>query len=334
VTESRNRKMMAIGVDLGSTNIRVALVRHNGDIVRLLRDRAVGDGPLDFGPKVEQIAKMFDQVLELTGVDRAALAGVGVGVGGHIDREGVIIGTNGPRGMVWRPFPFRTRLSKELALDIPVIVDNDSKVAAWGEYLYGAGRGARDVVCLTIGTGVGGGIIMDGKLVHGASGLAGHLGFVSVDMHGPRCPSGVLGCVEHYASGTAIGRDARQAIQAGRLSQISDPARDTIGDVSSRQVFEAARQGDRLAAETIRNAAHALGIATCSLLHTLNPEVVIIGGGVAEQGDLFLAPVRQTVREYAMRSYTHTPIKAAEMGNAAGVVGAAALCWSTSGAER
>ena len=326
MTERQHPGRNAIGVDLGSTNIRVALVRQDGEIVRLLRDVAAGSGPLDFGPKVEQIAGMVDQLLELTEVDQGTLAGVGVGVGGHIDREGTIIGTNGPREMVWHPFAFRSRLSAQLALDLPVCVDNDSKVAAWGEYLYGAGRGARDVVCLTVGTGVGGGIIIDGKLVHGAAGLAGHLGFISVDMNGPRCPSGVQGCIERYASGTAIGREACKGLRSGCYSRLCELVEGET--VDSHAVFDGARQGDWLARQTINSAAHALGIAICSLLHTLNPEVVIIGGGVAEQGDVFLNPVRQTVKEHAMLSYAQTPILSAEMGDRAGVVGAAALCWS------
>jgi len=326
VTEGQGSHREAIGVDLGSTNIRVALVRQDGEIVRLLRDKAAGSVTLDFGPKVDQIAGMVDQLLDLTGVDWDMLAGVGVGVGGHIDRDGVITGANGPRETVWFPFPFRTRLSEALGRALPLCVDNDSKVAAWGEYLYGAGRGARDVVCLTLGTGVGGGIIIDGKLVHGAAGLAGHLGFVSVDMHGPLCPSGVPGCIEHYASGTAIGRDACSGLKSGCYSKLCDLVEGET--VASTTVFEAARRGDWLARQTINNAAYALGIAICSLLHTLNPEVVIIGGGVAEQGDVFLNPVRQTVREHAMLGYAQTPILPAEMGDRAGVVGAAALCWS------
>jgi glucokinase len=207
-----------------------------------------------------------------------------------------------------------------------VYVDNDSKGAALGEFLYGAGRGTRNMVCLTVGTGVGGGLVLDGKLVHGAQGLAGLAGVMSVDMHGERCPSGAMGCLEHYASGSGIARAARTTLRAGRTSVLREDAGGNIEAVTSEMVFAAAKRGDAVATKTVRDAAYALGIAISTLLHLLNPEVVVIGGGVAEQGELFLEPVRRTVAEHTIAHYL-VPIKAAELGNMAGVVGAAALCW-------
>lgn len=318
----------AIGADLGGTNLRVGLVRDDGEILRLVRQRVPGNGNRSIEIKIHRLVRLVQEVLASPEASGFPLDGVGIGVGGQVNRQGEIIGTNGPREIPWEIVPFRALVKQALETDLPVYVDNDSKVAAWGEYLYGAGRGTRCMVCLTIGTGVGGGLVLDGKLFDGASGLAGHLGFVSVDMHGHRCPSGVMGCVEYYASGSGIAHAARQALRDGRRSKILELAEGEINAVSSPIVFDAAKAGDALAKETIANAAHALGIAIASLLHVLNPEVVVIGGGVAEQGEVFLEPVRRTVAEYSMLNYAKTPIKLAELGNLAGVVGAAGLCWS------
>jgi len=317
----------AIGVDLGSTNLRVGLVRDDGKILRLLRGRAVQNGSQGAGSSVHQLASLVREVLASPEASAVSLDGLGIGVGGQVNRRGEIVGTNGPRHQHWETVPFRRLAEQELQNVLPVRVENDSKVAAWGEYLFGAGRGTDCMICLTIGTGVGGGIVLNGKLLHGASGLAGHLGFISVDMHGPRCPSGVVGCVERYASGTAMTSTTREALRSGRKSEALDLAQGNIDAVTSPMIFEAARHGDYLAKETVRNAAYALGVAIASLLHVFDPDVVVVGGGVAEQGDVFLDPVRRTVEELSMLNFAGTPIKAAELGNLAGVVGAAALCW-------
>jgi len=317
----------AIGVDRGGTNIRVALVRSDGQIIKLLRQRV----PFKIGASADEAMEPLIFLLtELLGSREASevpLDGIGVAIGGQVNRDGVIIGIAGPRDLPWEPLPIRDLVKQGLGTSLPVIVDVDSKGAAWGEYLYGAGRDAKHMVCLTVGTGIGGGLVLDGKLFHGALGIAGHVGFISVDMHGHRCPSGVMGCVEDYASGTAIARAARHALRAGRRSALLELAGGNIEAVSSELVFEAARRGDTLAQEVVVNAAYALGIAIASLLHVLNPDVVVIGGGVAEQGDIFLDPVRRTVIEYSMPNFAQVPIKAAELGNLAGVVGAAALLW-------
>jgi len=317
----------ALGVDLGATNLRVGLVGSDGEVLKLLRHRVAGGKLCNVEAVIQQLVRLIQRVMASPEASGLALDGVGIGVGGQVNRQGEIIGTAGPREQHWEKVPFRALVKQELEMDLPIYVDNDSKAAAWGEYLYGAGRGTNCMVCLTIGTGVGGGIVLDGKLFHGASGLAGHLGFVSVDMHGQRCPSGVMGCVEHYASGTGIAYAARQALRSGRSSKILELAAGDVNAVTSEMVFEAARGGDSLARETVANAAYALGIAVASLIHALNPDVVVIGGGVAEEGDIFLEPVRRTVAQFSMLNYAHTPIKLAELGNVAGVVGAAALCW-------
>jgi len=274
----------------------------------------------------QRVTEMLSRFMAFPDMQAVPLDGVGVVVAGNINRQGEMIGHVGPRGMPWQVIPIREIVQHTVGADVVVRVDNDSKGAAWGEYLYGAGRGTRNMVCLTVGTGVGGGLVMDGKLVHGAEGLAGLAGLLSVDMHGARCPSGAMGCLEYYASGSGIARSARQALLEGRASALSAEAGGDIDAVTSEMVFAAARRGDELALATVQEAAYAMGIAICTLQHLLNPEVVVIGGGVAAQGDLFLEPVRRTASEHSIPHYV-VPIKAAELGNVAGVVGAAALCW-------
>ena len=296
----------AIGADLGGTNIRAALVRDDGTCVKSLRRRTIGDaGTYEYiENSIDALVALFADLSATPEAAGQPLDGVGVGVTGLINRSGAFIGGKGPPDSYRHPLPIRDRLAEQL--DVPVWVDNDSKAAAWGEYCYGAGRGANSMICLTVGTGIGGGIVLDGRLFHGADGLAGHMGFMTLDLHGTRGPSGVVGYLEQLASGTAI------AQMAGR---------------SGESVFEAYRQGDSTARDVIGKVAYALGVAIASLLHILNPDVVVIGGGVAEQGDTFLDLIRAVVRDTSMVNFRATQIRAAELGDAAGVIGAAALCW-------
>jgi glucokinase len=296
----------AIGADLGGTNVRTALVRDDGTCVKSLRRRTVGDAGTyeHIKNSVDVLVALLDDLLAAPDVAGYSLDGVGVGVTGLINRSGAFIGGKGPPDIYQHPLPIRERLAGRL--EMPVWVENDSKAAAWGEYCYGAGRGADSMICLTVGTGIGGGIVLDGRLFHGADGLAGHVGFMTLDLHGTRGPSGAVGYLEQLASGTAIAQ---------------------MAGMPGESVFEAYRQGDATARDVIKKVTYALGVAVASLLHILNPDVVVIGGGVAEQGDMFLDLIRTVVRDSSMINFRATQIRAAELGDAAGVIGAAALCW-------
>ncbi len=325
-TKASERMRHAVGVDRGASNVRMGLVRNDGTVVKAVQEWDPFHSMDEVGASIVRLTHMLLGFLALPELQAVSLDGVGVVIAGNINRRGEMIGHVGPRGVPWTPVPVQALVQQSVGASLPVRVDNDSKGAAWGEYLYGAGRGTRNMACLTVGTGIGGGLVLDGRLIHGAEGLAGLVALISVDMHGERCPSGAMGCVEHYASGSGIARAARRALHHRRESTLRADARGEIEAVTSEMVFAAARRGDALAQETVLNAAYALGIAICSLLHTLNPEVVVIGGGVAEQGDFFLEPVRRTVSEHSIPHYV-VPIKVAELGDLAGVVGAAALCW-------
>lgn len=315
----------AIGADMGSTNVRAALVCNDGKILKLIREPGVPYDASRFEQRVAQLAGLIRAVLESPEAAAVPVEAIGVGSAGQVDSQGNVIGHNGPREIEVF-MPLRSRLQELVQTQLPVFADNDSKAAAWGEFRFGAATGTRHMICLTVGTGIGGGVVVDGKLLHGANGLAGHLGFVSVDMHGPLSKSGVPGCVEDYASGTAIGIIAQQALRGGAHSKILDLAGGSIDAVTSNQVFDAEAVGDPMAKEILGQAAYALGISIVSLVHTFNPDVVVLGGGVCDRGEVFLAPVRETVRKYVMHRFQDTPVKAAMLGNQAGVVGAAALC--------
>jgi glucokinase len=246
----------------------------------------------------------------------AGVRGLPVGVGsiGQIHREtGRILGTTADYEE-YIGFLLRDRLAA--ALSATVWLDNDAKVAGLGELRCGAGRLYRHLVYFGLGTGIGGAVFVDGRLAHGAAGLAGHLGVISVDWRGPIFPSRTPGPIEGYASGTGIAR-------LGREHGLGDEDR----RLTSEEVFAAAVAGDSRAQAAISDAARALGVAITSVLYVLNPEAVVIGGGVAQVGEPFLAQVRGYVAEFAMPEFARTPILPAALGADSGLVGAALQVW-------
>ncbi len=321
------RTRYAIGVDRGGTNVRVGLVRSDGKVLKLVRERTAPRGAGSWEEGERQFVSMLGRMLDLPEVTSVYLDGIGVATGGLVNRDGVIAGTCGAREIAWTDLPVRQALQRGLNTDIPIRVETDTKAAAWGEYLFGAGVGLQHIVYLAMGTGIGGGLILDGKLYHGASGFSALAGHVTVDMHGPRAASGVMGPIEDYASGTAIAVAARSALFKGSYSSLRELSKGDIGSVTSEMVFDAARSGDALARRVVGEAAYAVGITIAGLIHLFNPDVVILGGGVVDQGDFFLDPVRKTVAEHAIRFVAETPIEPAKLGNLAGVVGAASLFW-------
>ena len=303
---------LAIGVDIGATNTRAAVVTRSGQIVaraqRLTRFSGMRLPPDDL---VQLVVACVREVETAAGVQGLP---VGVGSIGQIHREtGRILGTTADYAE-YIGFPLRDRLAAALAAD--VWLDNDAKVAGLGEFRCGAGRPYRHLVYFGLGTGIGGAVFVDGRLVHGATGLAGHLGVVSVDWRGPVFPSRTPGPVEGYASGTGIAR-------LGRAHGLGDEDR----RLTSEEVFAAAAAGDPQAQAAISDAARALGVAITSVLYVLNPEAVVIGGGVAQVGEPFLAQVRAAVADCAMPEFARTPLLPAALGAESGLVGAGVQVW-------
>jgi len=310
-----------IGVDIGGTNLVVGAVREDGEEVRGLVSEPTGapEGP---DVVIERIVTMARGVIEHArrADPNARILGVGVGSPGPLNREtGVVIFTPNLR---WRDMPVRDRIGQ--ALGLPASLDNDANCAMLGEHWVGAARGASNAVCFTIGTGIGGGIVVDGKLVHGASDVAGEIGHITIEVNGRRCGCGNDGCLEAYASGPAIARRAVEAIEAGATSGLTDRVGGDLGRLTAQTVFEAAAGGDPLADELVRDTARYLGVGIANLLNLLNPEVVVVCGGVTRAGDHLFVPLRREVARRAFRPAVEAcRILPGALPGSAGVVGAA-----------
>ena len=314
----------ALGIDAGATNLRCALVNDEGEILKEIRERSKGiwDGPA----YIEQLEGLARQLLEDEICRDKEISGLGIGTCGQVNLKGELFGHNGdPSIRIDPPVAIATALSEKLG--IPVKVVNDGQAAIFGEAIYGAGKDVRNVVGFTIGTGIGGGIVLDRKIFQGAQGIAGHLGFLIIDFNGKPSLAGVPGVAEDFGSGTSIGRIAREWIAADpeRGSYIVEIANGDPKAVTGFQVFEAIKEGDPFAKEIVEYCAKAIGAAAVSMIHALNPDIILLSGGVAEQGDLLVAPIREYVRTCSLYNTRNTPVRIAELGSKAGVVGAAAL---------
>ncbi|MDR7419289.1 MAG: ROK family protein [Armatimonadota bacterium] len=306
-----------LGVDLGGTKILTALVNGRGQVLQRARIATPAGGPEDV---VAAIVATVHDVTHQAHLEAGAVRGIGVGAPGPMDPEtGVVF--EPPNLPGWRDVPLGAMLTVRLGM--PAFVENDANAAALGERWAGAGAGIDDLIYMTVSTGIGGGLILNGDLYHGVSGTAGEVGHMVIDPRGPRCPCGRTGCLEAIASGTSIARDAREAVRAGRPTALAALA---PGDLDAAAVARAAHDGDPVAREIYARAASALGTGIANLVNLLNPAMVIIGGGVARAGDLIFAPVRRIVRQEVFeRPGAAVQIVPALLGDDVGAVGAAAV---------
>ena len=311
-----------ISVDLGGTQIRAALSDREGNILnRVAHPTQADEGP---GPVIERIKEAIRQA---AGQHLGEVQAIGIASAGPLDPwKGVII--KAPNLPGWRNVPLKAIMEEEFGL--PTYVGNDANLAALAEQRFGAGKGARNLIYITHSTGIGGGIIVDGRLLLGSKGLAAEVGHITIDIDGPRCGCGNIGCLEAMAAGPAIARNAVQAIKAGRKTIITDLVGGDLNRITAKEVNEAAQQGDPLGIELIRQAGELLGIGLVSLMHLFNPEIIIIGGGVSKAGELLFEPVRETVRERCMDEayWRDTPIVPAALGDDVGLMGGIALVLS------
>lgn len=312
-------KDQVVGVDLGGTRFRACLIDREGNILRRRSWPTEAEG----GPD-HVIRRLSAGVLEVCAPDGLArVAAVGLGAPGPLDPWlGVILSTPNLPG--WDQVPLRDLMQSELGL--PVVLGNDANLAGLGELYFGAAKGLKDVVYLTVSTGIGGGVITDGRLLLGAHGLAGELGHMTILPDGPLCGCGNHGCLEALASGTAIGRAARARLRSGEPSRLLRLVEGDIDRVDAELVARAAAEGDALADEVFQSAATYLGIGVANILHAFDPEMVVIGGGVSQAGEMLFGTVRRVVQERAMPAYRATAnIVPAALGDDAGLMGAAAL---------
>ena len=325
MTPGKAEKRWIVGVDLGGTNIVVGLVPIEGGDVLGLRTL-----PTDSvrGAKfvVDRIAHMVtDAIAEVVAAHdttRDAVAGVGIGSPGPLNRKtGTVINTP---NLGWRNFPLRDLIAN--AVKLPCTLDNDANCATYGEWWLGAGRGTKTLVGFTLGTGIGGGIVLNGEIYHGCSDVAGEIGHMTIDSNGRKCKCGNYGCLEQYASGPAIAARAVEGIEAGAESLLEEMVDGKLDDVTAATVYEAAVMGDPYATEVMKETAKFLGAGVASMINILNPEMVVIAGGVTRAGDHLFTPLIAEVRRRAFRSAQECcRIVPAELPGTAGVVGAAGV---------
>ncbi len=308
-----------VGIDIGGTKTLSAVVDAQGRVLARHRIETPQRGPRDF---VQVLARELSTLLGLAGLQKEDLSGLGVGAPGPLDPEtGVVF--EPPNLAGWRDVPLGTMLFN--ATGVPTFVENDANAAALGEAWVGAGVGVRDQIYITVSTGIGGGLIFNGELYHGASGTAGEIGHMTVEPDGPICTCGRRGHLEAVASGQAIARMAEEAVQAGRQTRL---AALPPGALTAAAVAQAAFDGDAVAREVYARAGFYIGLAVASLVNVLNPAMVIIGGGVSKAGDLLFDTVRRMVRERAFeRPAEAARIVPAALGDDVGVIGAAAVVY-------
>lgn len=311
----------ALGIDVGGTKIACFRVARDGTI--LARDTV--STPADDADAT--IAAMIDVAKGLLTADVVA---VGVGAAGMVDTTTGVL--RFAPNLAWRELPIAQRIGD--ALGLPCQVDNDANVAAWGEWRFGAGRGYRHMLLVTVGTGIGGGIVAGRRLFRGAHGFAAEIGHIIVEPDGPLCGCGNRGCWEQVASGTAIGRLGRQAAVEHPDSLVATLAAGAPEGLTGELVTEAAQRGDEIATGILATVGARLGEGIAGLVNVLDPQVVVVGGGAIEAGDLLLDPARRGFAS-AVEAPEHrprVPIVPAELGNDAGAVGAAALALEERGA--
>ncbi|HEY3112616.1 MAG TPA: ROK family protein [Gemmatimonadaceae bacterium] len=314
-----------VGVDLGGTNIVAGAMPVDGS-----REIAMHTTPTLANTGAEavadRIAGMIEQVIAQTisetGANRSDFIGVGIGAPGPLNRaKGIVIVTP---NLGWKNFPLRDEISSRVKLDASL--DNDANCATLGEFWCGAAVGGTNVIGITLGTGIGGGLILEGKLYHGSSDVAGEIGHTSIDANGRRCKCGNYGCLEAYASGPAIAERAREALRGDEGESIMISMVD--GDqrkITAQTVYEASKRGDAIATEVVRETARILGTGVANLLNIFNPDIVVLAGGVTQAGDALFQPLRAEVKRRAFKPAVQAcRIVPGALPLSAGVVGAIA----------
>ncbi len=283
-----------LGIDIGGTKLATVLATREGEILHKVRLPTEAQRGPAFG--VERIKAMVRQNLAETGIAPADVLGIGVACGSPMDAEqGIILGP--PNLPTWNPVPIKAILEAEFGLYTEL--ENDANAGALAEWLFGAGKGKRNIVYMTMGTGIGGGLILDGRLYRGTNGNAGEVGHMRVvDRDGPLCSCGKRGCLEAFCSGPAIARRVREAVLTASPAQSRAllTLAGTADALAAEHLFLAARQGDPLALHLVDETAHYMGVGLANIIQTINPQVIILGTIATEQGDFFLDRVRRVVR--------------------------------------
>lgn len=306
-------KKYVVGVDLGGTKIYTALVDLEGNVKKEIivkTEAEQGDVAV-----LNKILNTIDTVLE--DIDIKEVLAIGVGSPGPLDiKNGVIVYTP---NLPFKNFNIVKPIKEKY--NLPTYLDNDANVATLGEFMFGTGKGTENMVFVTVSTGIGGGAIINGRLFRGSTGNALEVGHMTIMKNGPRCGCGNDGCAESLGSGTAIGRSAKEAVKSNAITTLKD-----YSDVTAKEVFDEAKKGDRVANEILTNALSYLGITIANIANTFDPDMIVIGGGVVNGGDIVLEIIKKEVENRCLRSISgNCKIEKAMLDGKAGMLGAAAL---------
>ena len=314
---------LVLGVDLGGSKILSAVVNVKGEM--LSRDHGIT--PAAKGPEavIQAMLESAKRVLIQAGITTAELEAICIGAPGLSSPEtGVIFTSANLPG--WKDVPLRSIIEGKMGVKIFLI--NDANAAALGEMYFGAAKGAHNFICVTLGTGIGGGIVIDGEIYTGCLGTAGEIGHMTIDANGLRCSCGNTGCWETLASGTALAREAKQRISDGAKTAILEYADGDVNKVNAETVHKAARKGDTLAKELIAQLACYVGVGLTNLINIFNPELIVIGGGLSNIGDMLLEPAYKLAGERVNKTaFASVRFAHAELGRNSGVIGAAAYAF-------
>lgn len=308
----------AIGVDVGGTNLKAGLVKPDGHVVERRAVATESGGGVDH--VIDRIVRLIEDLRDAAAAAGLAVEAVGLGMPGMLSRSrGVVLAPPNLPG--WRDVPVVRRVGD--ATGLRVLLDNDANYAALGEYLCGAGRGVRHMAALTLGTGIGGGIILDGRLWHGAGGNGGEIGHMIVHVGGRRCSCGQLGCLEAYASASSTAARTVERIKGGESSSLKERL-EAGRTVDAEDVVEAAVSGDKLAGEVWEETCRYLAAACISIQHALSLERIVLAGGMSAAGERLVRPVVTLTEEISSSMLGDPPdIRIAELGNEAGFIGSA-----------
>ena len=320
-----NQEEYVVGIDLGGTKIYAAVVNRNGKILATCRKKTKAE--LGFDKVVERIANCANSAIEKSHISKDLIKGIGIGSPGPLDLvNGKIIETP---NLKWKDAPLKDKI--EHLLNIPVKIDNDGNVGILGENSFGAGKNAKHMIGLFVGTGIGGGVIVDGKVLHGFNENAGELGHMIIDPNGPVCGCGNRGCLEAFASRLSIEREIRIAALHGEKTNIFDGMNDVNDRIRSKRLAEAFTNKDRAVTSAVQKSAKYIGLGVASLLNIFNPEVIVIGGGVVEAigqpyVDLVIETAKLNVFAIALRNVRIVP---AQLEDDSAVLGASVIAWDT-----
>ena len=324
VDQKNLQNKFAIGVDLGGTNIVCVIINYQGEILHRIKVSTYAERGRE--ETIERIKSTIHETISKSKIEKNSIIGIGIGAPGPLDiKRGII--NFAPNLPGWRDVPLRKILEDEF--NRKVILENDANAAAWGERCFGVGQGVDNLVCFTLGTGIGGGIIIDGKIYHGNTYGAGEIGHMTVNKDGPRCNCGNFGCLEAYSSATGIKNRIRSRIKEGIKSQFLNFDDDELlQSLRLKLIFKTAREGDRLTSDIVEEAISYLGIAIANIANILNPEMLVLVGGITNEGDKLLIPLRKEVEKRSFPSnYKSLKIVIGKLDGKAGVLGAAALLW-------